>query len=60
MNDDRLRIYVDEIFLYYDKDRSGTLDERELTNFFNEILQKMNDNKQVNEADVTRAIRNLD
>lgn len=60
MDDNKLRLYVDEIFLYYDKDNSGTLDPKELTNFFNEIFKKMNDSNYVNENDVLKAIKNLD
>jgi hypothetical protein len=43
MDDGMLRLYVDEIFEVYDKDRSNTLDARELAGFFNDMFMRMND-----------------
>ena len=35
MDDNTLRSYIDQIFMKYDRDRSGTLEPNELANFFN-------------------------
>lgn len=35
IDDNILRMYIDEVFMVYDKDRSNTLDPRELAGFFN-------------------------
>lgn len=38
----QLKMFIDELFMRYDIDRSGTLDCRELTPVFNEILMRFN------------------
>jgi len=48
MNDNLLRRYVDEIFAYYDKDRSGNLDPFELAQFFNEVFKQIGEDSVVN------------
>jgi hypothetical protein len=35
MDDNTLRGYIDQVFMKYDHDRSGTLEAAELANFFN-------------------------
>lgn len=46
--------------MIYDRDRNGTLDPAELTNFFNEVFKKMNQSEYVSEQDVQKAIKNID
>lgn len=46
--------------MIYDRDRNGTLDPTELSNFFNEVFKKMNQSDYVSERDVANAIRNID
>lgn len=60
IDDAKLRLYVDQIFVIYDRDRNGTLDPAELTNFFNEVFKKMNQSEYVSEQDVQKAIKNID
>lgn len=60
MNDNLLIKYVDEIFAYYDKDRSGDLDLFELTQFFNEVFRQLGDNNVVNEHDVQCTMKKID
>jgi hypothetical protein len=35
MDDNTLRAYVDQVFLKFDSNRSGTLEPQELAGFFN-------------------------
>lgn len=60
IDDSKLRLYVDEIFMIYDRDRNGTLDPTELANFFNEVFKKMNQTEYVSEREVESAIKNID
>lgn len=43
-----LKAYIDKIFDKYDTDRSGTLDEDEMTYFFNDLFRSLNMNIIVN------------
>jgi len=36
-----LKAYIDKIFDKYDTDKSGTLDEDELTYFFNDLFKEL-------------------
>ena len=60
MNDDLLRQYVDEIFMIYDRDKSGTLDPNELAGFFNDIFAKMNDPRRINQGQAMQALASID
>ena len=39
IQDEMLRVYVDQVFSKYDTDNSGTLDEEEMTYFFNDLFK---------------------
>ena len=41
ISDALLKNYVDEVFMTYDRDRSGSLEPNELANFFNDVFEKM-------------------
>lgn len=41
LQDQMLKTYIETIFNKYDTDRSGTLDEDEMTNFFNDLFQSL-------------------
>lgn len=43
-----LKTYIDKIFDKYDTDSSGTLDEDEMTFFFNDLFKSLNMNIVVN------------
>lgn len=43
-----LRAYIDKIFDKYDTDQSGTLDEDELTFFFNDLFRELGIGMSVN------------
>jgi|JI7StandDraft_1071085.scaffolds.fasta_scaffold393928_2 Ca2+-binding EF-hand superfamily protein len=45
ISDALLRTYVDEVFMTYDRDRSGSLETNELAHFFNDVFEKMNSNE---------------
>lgn len=60
MNESLLTKYVDEIFACYDKDKSGDLDEFELTQFFNEVFRQIGDSTVVNTHDVKCTMKKID
>ena len=41
LQDQMLKAYIDQIFDKYDTDKSGTLDDDELTYFFNDLFQQL-------------------
>lgn len=43
ISDNELRNIIDQVFVNYDRDGSGTLDTREIVNFFNEVFQRAGD-----------------
>lgn len=47
IQDEMLKAYVDKIFDKYDTDKSGTLDQYEMTIFFNDLFKQLNINKEV-------------
>ena len=60
ITDDQLRMYIDQIFVRYDRDNSGSLDARELAGFFNDLFQTMGYTMRVNEQQAAMAIRSID
>ena len=50
LKDQMLKSYIDQVFDKYDADKSGTLDQKEMTNFFNELFKSLNINMIVNET----------
>ena len=44
-----LKSYIDQIFDKYDADKSGALDQKEMTNFFNDLFKSLGMNITVNE-----------
>lgn len=60
MDDSILRMYIDEVFSYYDHDRSGTLDKRELVGFFNQLFQSFNDPRRVDQNTVNQMLAACD
>ena len=48
LQDQMLRAYIDKIFDKYDTDQSGTLDEDELTFFFNDLFRELGIGMSVN------------
>jgi Ca2+-binding EF-hand superfamily protein len=43
MDDNILKMYIDEVFTVYDNDKNGTLEIRELHIFFNELYRSLNE-----------------
>jgi hypothetical protein len=43
MDDGIIKMYVDEVFQAFDSDRNGTLDFREVHNFFNDLYTSLNE-----------------
>ena len=50
LKDQMLKSYIDQVFDKYDADKSGTLDQKEMTNFFNDLFKSLNINMIVNET----------
>jgi hypothetical protein len=49
LKDQMLKSYIDQIFDKYDADKSGALDQKEMTNFFNDLFKSLGMNITVNE-----------
>ena len=49
IQDQMLKAYIDQIFDKYDTDKSGTLDEQEMTFFFNDLFKSLGMNIAVTE-----------
>ena len=49
LKDQMLKSYIEQIFDKYDVDKSNTLDQREMTLFFNDLFKSLNMNIVVNE-----------
>lgn len=60
LQDQMLKTYIDQIFDKYDTDRSGTLDEKEMTFFFNDLFKSLGMNINVTEAQSLEAIKSID
>ena len=50
LKDQMLKSYIDQVFDKYDADKSGTLDQKEMTNFFNDLFKSLKINMIVNET----------
>lgn len=60
LQDEMLKAYIDKIFDKYDTDHSGTLDEDEMTNFFNDLFRSLNMNIIVDKQQALEAIKSID
>lgn len=60
MDDEILRLYVDEIFSVYDHDNSQTLDVQEISVFLNDIFSKMNDPRRFNHQQAYDVLKSID
>lgn len=60
MDDDILRMYIDEVFAAYDYDRSGLLEIKELHTFLNQLYISMNDPRRFTEADILQYVSSVD
>jgi hypothetical protein len=50
LQDQMIATYIDQVFNKYDTDRSGNLDVKEMTFFFNDLFKSLNINKVVTDA----------
>jgi Ca2+-binding EF-hand superfamily protein len=60
MDDNILRMYIDEVFSAYDSDRSGSLDKRELVGFFNRLFQSFNDPRRIDQNTINQILTQSD
>lgn len=56
----QLKVYIDQIFDRYDRDRSGNLDASELANFFNDLFKAIGNPTTISMKDAQNAIRAID
>jgi Ca2+-binding EF-hand superfamily protein len=59
-NDDDLRNAVNAVFDAYDKDKSGTLEDNEITLLINDALKHMGQGRQVTKQEVNQFISAVD
>lgn len=55
-----IKAYVDQTFEKYDTDKSGTLDEKELTFFFNDLFKTLGMKDTVTKQQSLEAIKSID
>lgn len=60
LQDEMLKSYIDKIFDKYDTDGNGTLDEQEMTFFFNDLFKSLGINTTVTQQQSLEAIRSID
>lgn len=60
LQDQMIMNYIETVFNKYDTDRTGTLDVREMTLFFNELFRSLNINTVVTEEQALEAIKSID
>lgn len=60
LQDEMLKSYIESVFRKYDTDNNGSLDVSEMTQFFNELFQKLGINTTITQAQAMEAIRSID
>lgn len=60
MDDDIIKMYVDEIFMTYDNDNNGSLDIMELHIFINQMYANLNDDRMFTQQEIQNLFGELD
>ncbi len=60
MNDQVLIKYIQEVFGYYDRDRTGFLDINEIANFYNDLFARVNDPRRLTQQQAYDTFRAID
>ena len=60
LSDQQLMQYIDQIFIKYDRDRSGSLDIAELGNFFADLYRCMGYSVQLTYQQASQAMAQID
>ena len=60
LSDQQLIQYIDQVFLKYDRDRSGGLDAAELAGFFADLYRMMGYNVQITYQQAAQALAQID
>ena len=60
IGEQELQQFIQQVFQKYDRDRSGSLDAMELTNFFNDVFQQMGNQTRFNQQQAMQALRVID
>jgi hypothetical protein len=60
VDDNTLRMYIDQVFAEFDRDRSGTLELQELAAFFSKVFAMMGYNRQITYQEAVATMRSID
>lgn len=60
LDDNILRMYIDEVFSVFDYDRNGTLEFKEVHNFFNQLYESLNDPRRFSEVEMRQLFTLID
>ena len=60
LDDNILRMFIDEVFDQYDYDRSGSLDVNELHTFFNQLFIQLNDPRRFTAQQTRELVAQID
>jgi Ca2+-binding EF-hand superfamily protein len=60
LQDEMLRAYIDKVFEEFDEDKNGSLDQTEMTHFFNTLFQKLGMNHSVTPEEALSAVKSID
>ena len=59
-SDDRLKQVIDAIFMKYDTDNSGTLEDKEILNLITDAFKSLGRNKEIGSQQVNQFIMAID
>ena len=60
VSDYQLMAYIDQIFMKYDRDRSGGLDVAQLANFYTDLYRMLGYNVQISYQQAAQAMATID
>ncbi len=60
VDDNTLRMYIDQVFAEFDRDRSGTLELQELAAFFSKVFAMMGYNRQITYQEAIFTMQSID
>jgi len=60
LSDQQLMQFIDQIFIQYDRDRSGSLDVAELGNFYADLYRSMGYHVQLTYQQASQAMAQID
>lgn len=60
MNDQALMKYIDEVFAFYDTNKTGSLDFNELANFYNDFFARIGDPRRLSQQQAYNVFVSID